>query len=82
MARIDAIDCVAWRQDCQQAIDSWARGDMVEIAGALRRRFRRGDAGPISRYEVEVETARLLARIPEKVAATASAADAESEHVP
>jgi single-strand DNA-binding protein len=62
MARIDAIDCVAWREDCQHAMQTWERGDVVEISGALRRRFRRGDTAPMSRYEVEIESGRLLAR--------------------
>jgi single-strand DNA-binding protein len=62
MARIDAIDCVAWRQDCQDAMHTWERGDLVEISGSLRRRFRRGDPAPMSRYEVEIESGRLLAR--------------------
>jgi single-strand DNA-binding protein len=60
-ARVDAIDCAAWSRPCQEVIEGCRAGDMVEIVGALRRRFRRTEAGPTSRYEVEVHAARLLA---------------------
>jgi single-strand DNA-binding protein len=59
-ARIDAIDCVAWDPACQSLIAGWSPGDVVEVAGALRRRFRRTESGPVSRYEVEVVEARLI----------------------
>jgi single-strand DNA-binding protein len=58
--RIDAIDCVAWDPDNQQTIGEWSPGDVVEIVGSLRRRFRRTESGPMSRYEVEIEVARLI----------------------
>ena len=70
-ARVDAIDCVAWSEECHQAMESWQLGDVVEVAGALRRRFRRIDGGPpISRYEVEVETGRLLVQVGGDAAST------------
>ncbi|WP_020577478.1 OB-fold nucleic acid binding domain-containing protein [Actinopolymorpha alba] len=60
VARVDTIECVAWSPECQQTMHDWQPGDVVEISGALRRRFRRTDAGPASRYEVEVERVRRL----------------------
>lgn len=59
-ARIDAIDCVVWDPACQALVAGWSPGDVVEVAGALRRRFRRAESGPVSRYEVEVDSARLI----------------------
>lgn len=79
MARIDAIDCVAWRQDCQDVMHTWQRGDVVEVSGALRRRFRRGDTAPMSRYEVEVESGRLLARSPDGAATPGVQTDGPDE---
>jgi single-strand DNA-binding protein len=41
---------------------AWTAGDLVEVEGALRRRFSRGAATTTSRYEVEVSSARRHAR--------------------
>ena len=60
-ARVDAIDCASWVATCHAAMEEWRAGDVVEVAGTLRRRFRRSEAGPISRYEVEADRVRLLA---------------------
>lgn len=59
---VDALDCVGWRGDVRRSAASWLAGDTVEITGALRRRFWRGAAGPVSRTEVEVTKARRLAK--------------------
>ncbi|MEQ4210059.1 single-stranded DNA-binding protein [Actinopolymorpha sp. B9G3] len=59
-ARIDAIDCVAWSEQWHDEMRRWELGDVVEVVGALRRRFRRTEAGTVSRYEVEVQRARLI----------------------
>ena len=59
---VDTFGCVAWRGDVQRTVVSWAAGDVVEVSGALRRRFWRGPAGPASRCEVEVRRARRLQR--------------------
>jgi single-strand DNA-binding protein len=55
---VDTIDCAVWRAAARRRVASWVQGDQVEVEGALRRRFWRGPAGPLSRYEVEVRTAR------------------------
>ena len=60
--RVDTIDCVAWQGRIQRTMRSWQSGDVVQIAGALRRRFYRGGAGVVSRTEVEVKKARRLRR--------------------
>ena len=51
---VDTLDCAAWRRDVQRAVGRAAPGDLLEVHGALRRRFWRGPAGPASRSEVEV----------------------------
>jgi single-strand DNA-binding protein len=59
---IDTFDCVAWTGALQRAALSWAPGDTVEVAGAVRRRFFRGGSGPQSRFEIEVSKARRISR--------------------
>ena len=59
---IDTIDCVAWAAGVRRAALGWDPGDVVEVSGALRRRFWRGNGVAVSRTEVEVHKARRLAR--------------------
>lgn len=60
-AAVDAIDCAGWSHQAHDAMAHWQVGDVVEIKGALRRRFFR--SGPVvsSKYEVEVSRGRRLA---------------------
>lgn len=58
--RVDTIDCAAWTSRAQRSALAWQAGDLVEVTGALRRRFRRADGGAISRVEVEVDRARRV----------------------
>jgi single-strand DNA-binding protein len=58
--RVDTIDCVAWQPRVHRTMRSWQSGDVVQIDGALRRRFYRGPAGAVSRTEVEVLKAKRL----------------------
>lgn len=57
--RSDALECVAWSAGVQRTVAGWQPGDVVEVTGALRRRFWRGGG---SRYEVEVLRAKRLTR--------------------
>lgn len=59
---VDALECAAWRGDVRRAVRSWAEGDVVEVQGALRRRFWRTAGAPSSVWEVEVSKARRLVR--------------------
>ncbi len=62
-AQVDTIDCAAWRADVRKAVSGWEPGDVVEVEGALRRRFWRDPArGATSRVEVEVARAKRLRR--------------------
>ncbi len=57
---VDTIDCAAWRKDVQRGLRRAAAGDVLEVQGALRRRFWRSAGGPASRSEVEVGRLRRV----------------------
>jgi single-strand DNA-binding protein len=58
--RVDTIDCTGWSRRVQRSMLGWTMGDVVEIQGSIRRRFYREAAGPVSRVEVEVRSARKI----------------------
>jgi single-strand DNA-binding protein len=58
----DWIDCAAWSGRARRSVGSWQVDDRVEVEGALRRRFFRGEGGAASRVEVEVLSARRIER--------------------
>lgn len=59
----DVINCSAWTARLRRSALTWRDGDVVDLTGALRRRFwKAGGAIPASRTEVEVEQARRVAR--------------------
>lgn len=60
--QVDAVVCAAWSAVLRRRLRIWNAGDTVEVTGALRRRFWRGESGPQSRFEIEVATATRLAR--------------------
>ena len=53
-ATVDTIDVACWAKTLQRKAMRLQDGDLVELSGALRRRFWRAPTGPASRYEVEV----------------------------
>ena len=59
-ATVDTVDCTAWRAEARRLLRGWRTGDIVEVTGALRRRFWRSPGGPASRYDVEVARVRRL----------------------
>ena len=61
---IDSLDCVGWTAATRRSAATLAAGDVLEVKGALRRRFWRARTGPASRYEVEVERVKRLAKAP------------------
>lgn len=52
-APVDTIDVGVWTKTLQRRALKLDDGAEVSVEGALRRRFWRGAAGPVSRYEVE-----------------------------
>lgn len=57
---MDVIDCAAFGVRTRRAALKWQPGDLIEVEGALRRRFWRTGSGTASRYEVEVRRAARL----------------------
>lgn len=68
--RVDTLDCVCWTRRAQRSASSWSAGDVVEVQGAVRRRFFGAAGARVSRVEIEVTSARRVARAP-SVAASA-----------
>jgi single-strand DNA-binding protein len=58
----DWVDCSVWSARTRRSAARWRTGDVVEVEGALRRRFYRGGEGTSTRLEVEVLAARLVSR--------------------
>jgi single-stranded DNA-binding protein len=69
--RSDAIECATFDDEVRGMVADWLVDDVIEVQGALRRRWWRGG----SRYEVEVRTARRVAREPDGPADQADQAD-------
>lgn len=61
-ASVDTLDCVVRGAGLRRAAQAWRSGDVLEVQGALRRRFFRTAAGTGSRYEVEVARGKRLSR--------------------
>lgn len=61
---VDTLDCVAWTASARRAASALAVDDVVEVTGALRRRFWRAGSGAASRCEVEVTAVRRVNRRP------------------
>lgn len=59
---VDALDCSVWGGRARRSVMSWRAGDIVEVRGALRRRFFRAGPSSASRVEVEVSAAKVLRR--------------------
>ena len=63
-ATVDALDCSVWSGRCRRTVAAWRAGDVVEVSGAVRRRFFNTGGGVVSRVEVEVAAAKLIRRRP------------------
>lgn len=62
--RVDALDCSSWSARVRRSALSWRKGDVVEVSGAVRRRFFATGTGRASRVEIEVSSARMVRRAP------------------
>ena len=60
--RSDALEATAWTAGLRRRLLAWHAGDIVEIEGALRRRFWRTPQGAASRWDIEVSAGRRLQR--------------------
>ena len=59
---VDAIECAAWSAKARRSAGSWAADDVVEVVGALHRRFFRAGGAVASRVEVEMSSGRIIRR--------------------
>lgn len=59
---VDALECAAWGGRVRRQVAGWAVDDVVEVTGALRRRFYRAGGATASRVEVEVTGGRVIRR--------------------
>ena len=59
---VDALECAAWTARARRTAATWSPDDVVEVNGALRRRFFQSGAGRVSRVEVEVSSVRTVRR--------------------
>lgn len=59
---VDWVDCCVWSGRLRRSVAGWGEGDVVEVRGALRRRFFRSDGAPVTRLEVEATGGRLIRR--------------------
>lgn len=59
---VDALECAVWGGRVRRSVAGWRQGDVVEVSGAVRRRFFRMADGAGSRFEIEVGAGRLIRR--------------------
>lgn len=59
---VDWVDCSVWGGRLPRSVSTWAQGDVVEVKGALRRRFFRVGGNSVSRVEVEASSGRVIRR--------------------
>ena len=59
---VDWVDCSVWSGRLRRSVAGWAEGDVVEVQGALRRRFFRASGTPVSKLEVDATSGRIIRR--------------------
>jgi single-strand DNA-binding protein len=59
---VDVIECAAWSSRARRSARGWSADDVVEVVGALHRRFFRAGGAVSSRVEVEMASGRIIRR--------------------
>lgn len=59
---VDTLDCSASTAAVRRRLLGWQPGDVIQVDGALRRRFWRAASRVLSRSEVQVRSARRLVK--------------------
>jgi len=60
--RVDSLECAVWAGRLKKQVEKWEAGDVVDVTGALRRRFFRAGGATASRVEVELTGGRRVRR--------------------
>lgn len=60
--QVDALDCAAWSARSRRSVATWGVDDVVEVSGAVRRRFFRSGEVAASRFEVEMAAGKVIRR--------------------
>lgn len=60
--RTDSLDCAVWSGRVKRSVSTWAKGDVVEVSGSIRKRFFQAGGATASRVEVEVSRGRIIRR--------------------
>ncbi|MDQ4053714.1 MAG: single-stranded DNA-binding protein [Actinomycetota bacterium] len=61
-ARVDTLECAVWVGRVKRSVPTWRDGDVVEVSGALRRRFFKTAGATVSRVEVDVARGKVIRR--------------------
>jgi single-strand DNA-binding protein len=61
--RVDSLECAVWAGRLKKQVERWEAGDVVDVSGALRRRFFRAGGATVSRVEVELTGGRRVQRV-------------------
>ena len=59
---VDALECAVWSGRVKRSVPTWRDGDVVEVGGALRRRFFKSAGATVSRVEVDVVRGKVIRR--------------------
>ncbi|MGY1743797.1 MULTISPECIES: single-stranded DNA-binding protein [unclassified Blastococcus] len=60
---VDVLQCVTFDRALQRRVAAWEPGDVVEVEGALQRRFWRTPTGTASMVEVACRRGRKVTRL-------------------
>jgi single-strand DNA-binding protein len=60
--RVDSLECAVWAGRLKKQVETWSAGDLVDVSGALRRRFFRAGGATASRVEVELSRGKVIRR--------------------
>ncbi len=61
-SRVDTLECAVWSGRVKRSVPTWHDGDIVEVGGALRRRFFKSGGATVSRVEVDVARGKVIRR--------------------
>ena len=59
---VDVLSCITYDRSLQRRVTAWQPGDVVQVEGALQRRFWRTGAGTASVCEVNCRRGRKVPR--------------------